>query len=240
MSRAETELPVAGADNSEPITPYCLLPTIGLTYPVLTPEHSCPDLTDTSSFSDLGLAAVQRQLQLHSNMKQQFSSLYILLIASACFLSVHSRYELVHIRDRLKHDKNISSDEVEGSGQEDDREVAISEAVNKVVELVDEVVSNLSDSITDLEVNDDKDNEIIDQPPLTKKKCGKCVRKGYRKNNADYCSRCDQQQHEVTTAMTTPATTTTTTEATTTTSPETTTFPLARLISEKRYKIDMA
>ena len=126
---------------------------------------------------------------------------------------------------------------MEGSGQEDDREVAISEAVNKVVELVDEVVSNLSDSITELEVNDDKDNEINDQPPLTKKKCGKCSRKGYRKNNADYCTRCDQQQQEVTTAMTTPATTTTTTEATTTTAPETTTFPLARLISEKRFDI---
>ena len=52
-------------------------------------------------------------------------------------------------------------DVVEGSG-DDEQDMAISEAVNKVVELVDEVVNDLNDKIEDMEVNL-ADNEIADK-----------------------------------------------------------------------------
>jgi len=75
-----------------------------------------------------------------------------------------------------------SDDPVEGSG-DDDQDMAISDAVNKVVELVDEVVSDLNDKIEDMEVNL-SDNEIPDKKTkktknkkVNQKKCAKCVRK---------------------------------------------------------------
>merc|ERR1712137_151563 len=75
---------------------------------------------------------------------------------------------------------------VEGSG-DDEQDMAISEAVNKVVELVDEVVNDLNDKIEDMEVNL-ADNEIADKKTknknkskkVNKKKCSKCVRKHFR------------------------------------------------------------
>jgi len=127
---------------------------------------------------------------------------------------------------------SAGDDVVEGSGFADDNDTAISEAVNKVVELVDEVVSNLSDNIHDLEVNEDNDIQEVDAPKHSKK-CGKCTKKGFLKRNLDFCNSCD---HEVTTAMTTPSSTTTTeapsTEASTTA--ESSTISFARKIDEKR------
>merc|ERR1739838_351888 len=95
-------------------------------------------------------------------------------------------------------------DVVEGSGDEE-QDMAISEAVNKVVELVDEVVNDLNDKIEDMEVNL-ADNEISDKKTkknkdkkINKKKCSKCARKHFRARNSELCDECDGGQAEATT-----------------------------------------
>merc|ERR1712012_1543077 len=127
---------------------------------------------------------------------------------------------------------SAGDDAVEGSGFADDNDTAISEAVNKVVELGDEVVSNLSDNIHDLEVNEGNDIQEVDAPKHSKK-CGKCKKKGFLKRNLDFCNSCD---HDVTTAMTTPSSTTTTEASSTdaSTTAESSTISFARKIDEKR------
>ena len=143
------------------------------------------------------------------------------------------------------HCSEDPQDVVEGSG-DDNQEMAISEAVNKVVELVDEVVNDLNDKIEDMEVNL-ADNEISDKKKakkakkVNKRKCSKCIRKHFRSRNSALCDECDGGQVEATTAMTTPSTTTTTetTTVTTTTTTSTTTTTEAvttmiELINQKR------
>ena len=99
-------------------------------------------------------------------------------------------------------------DEVEGSGAEDeefDENAAINEAVNKVTELVSNWADNIGDVDMNLEINHEE-NEISHEK-IKKKKCEKCVKKGFRVRNLDLCSRCEEEQQEeqeVTTAMTTP------------------------------------
>merc|ERR1711936_202228 len=97
-----------------------------------------------------------------------------------------------------------SRDEVEGIGAEDE-EFDENAAVNKVTELVSNWADNIGDVDMNLEINHEE-NEISHEK-IKKKKCEKCVKKGFRVRNLDLCSRCEeeeQEEQEVTTAMTTP------------------------------------
>merc|ERR1712173_293906 len=101
-----------------------------------------------------------------------------------------------------------SEDLVEGSGDDDDQSLAITQAVKKVAELVDEVASDLNDNIDNLEVNLE-DNEIHDEMKTKKKKnkkCKKCVKRVFRARNSALCKQCDDENNaeEETTANTTP------------------------------------
>merc|ERR1712228_634998 len=146
---------------------------------------------------------------------------------------------LVHARPNSDDPQDV----VEGSGDEE-QDIAISEAVNKVVELVDEVVNDLNDKIEDMDMEVNlADNEISDKKTkknktkkVNKKKCSKCVKKHFRARNSELCDECDGGQAEATTAMTTPSTTTTTTTtvATTTTTEQVTTTTLMEFISKKK------
>merc|ERR1712130_730569 len=115
-----------------------------------------------------------------------------------------------------------SDDLVEGSGDDDDQSLAITQAVKKVAELVDEVASDLNENIDNLEVNLEE-NEIKDEMKTKKKrnkKCKKCVKRVFRARNSALCKQCDDENdaEEETTANTTPASTTPTTTSPSTTS----------------------
>merc|ERR1711973_474080 len=91
-----------------------------------------------------------------------------------------------------------SEDLVEGSGDDDDQSLAITQAVKKVAELVDEVASDLNDNIDNvdnLEVNLEE-NEIQDDMKIKKKKnkkCKKCVKRVFRARNSALCKQCEKK-----------------------------------------------
>merc|ERR1712025_42660 len=142
-------------------------------------------------------------------------------------LKMHTRllvHCLVILSFYIGYIRGDSDDLVEGSGDEDDQSLAITQAVKKVAELVDEVASDLNENIDNLEVNLEE-NEIKDEMKTKKKrnkKCKKCVKRVFRARNSALCKQCDDENdvEEETTANTTPASTTPTT-----TSPSTTTMP---------------
>merc|ERR1711973_476928 len=136
-----------------------------------------------------------------------------------------------------------SEDLVEGSGDDDDQSLAITQAVKKVAELVDEVASDLNDNIDNvdnLEVNLEE-NEIQDDMKIKKKKnkkCKKCVKRVFRARNSALCKQCDDESNVVedTTANTTPASTTPPTTTSSTTTMEPTTTSMSEKLNYKRIQ----